>query len=232
MKSTTSVLRDLFRAARWHRRLLAAVAAAAAVYFGLVALSPPPPPTVAVLAAARDLLGGAVPAAADLRTVRLPSGAVPAGALKPGSDLAGRVLAGPVRAGEPLTDARFLAPSLVRRLGAESVRGSPESAVSGHGDASVAYPVRIDDAEVVALLRVGDRIDILAASSSGSPTADRVATAVAVVALPTSGRGAGSLAGSTASGALVVVSAPLRTAARIAQAAVNSRLSIALTAPG
>lgn len=236
MKRTTSVLHELLRAARWYRRVFAALAAAIAVYFGLLALSPPPAPTVAVVAAGRDLPGGAVPAAADLRVVRLPPDAVPSGAVKPGSDLVSRVLAAPVRAGEPLTDARFLAPGLVRRLGPGQVRGSPDGTGGGPGtelsSGSVAYPVRIDDAEIVALLRVGDRIDILAASSSESPTADRVATAVPVLALPAPGRSTGSVTGSTGSGALVVIAAPLRTVTQIAQAAVNSRLSVALTAPG
>ena len=130
------MFRDLLRAARWHRRLLAGIAAAAAVYFGLVALSPAPPPTVAVLAAARDLAGGAVPAGGDLRTIGLPPGSVPDGALRPGADLTARVLSGPVRSGEPLTDARFLAPAAVPA-------------------GSLAYPFRIDDADISALLRVG-----------------------------------------------------------------------------
>ncbi|HET6294674.1 MAG TPA: hypothetical protein VFG33_14915, partial [Kribbella sp.] len=72
MNRSDSFLRGLLKTARWHRRLLAGLSAAAAVYFALVALSPAPPPTVAVLAAARDLPGGAVPTAADLRTLRLP----------------------------------------------------------------------------------------------------------------------------------------------------------------
>jgi len=133
------------------------------VYFGLLALSPAPPPTVAVLAAARDLTGGVTPARDDLRTVDLPAGAVPTGALRPGSELTSRVLSGPVRAGEPLTDARFLAPPAVP---------------SG----SVAYPFRVDDADVTALLRVGDRITLYAAASTTADAATVLARAVPVVA--------------------------------------------------
>ncbi len=197
-----SPLRDLIRAARWHRRLLAGVAAAAAVYFGLVALSPPPPPTVAVLAAARDLTGGAVPADSDLRTLNLPTGAVPAGALKPGTDLTARVLSGPVRSGEPLTDARFLTP------------------VSVPAD-SLAYPFRIDDADISALLRVGDHINLYAATSSPAESADLLARAVRVVALPSRG--------TTTSGALIVVATSPEVATRLAQATANSRITVALT---
>lgn len=195
-----SFLRDLSRAARWHRRLLAGVAAAAAVYFGLTSLTPAAPPTVAVLAAARDLPGGAVPAPDHLRSLDLPPDAVPAGALKPGADLASRVLSGPVRAGEPLTDARFLGPGLVP---------------SGF----VAYPFRIDDSEVGALLRVGDRLDLYAGTSTASASAGLVAHAVRVIALPTS----------RSTGALIVTAVSPAVAARLAQATTNSRISVALT---
>ena len=172
------------------------------MYLGLVALSPPPPPTVAVLAAARDLAGGAVPADSDLRTLDLPSGLVPDGALKPGTDLKARVLSGPVRSGEPLTDARFLA---------------PPSVPAG----SVAYPLRIDDADISALLRVGDRINLYAGSSTPSDSGTLLAPAVRVVALPAPR--------TTTSGALIVVATSPETASRLAQATTNSRITVALT---
>lgn len=208
MSRSSTILRDLVRAASWHRRLLASVAAAAAVFFTVSALAPDPPSTVAVLAAARDLPGGAVPAAGELRTIRLPADAVPAGAVRPGAALGSRVLSGPVRAGEALTDVRFVAPGLLRRA----------------GDGTVAYPLRIDDAEAVALLRAGDRVDVLAASATARTAAARVASAVPVVALPVPAASAGA-----ARGALVVVSVRAEVAADLAQAAVNSRLSLALT---
>jgi Flp pilus assembly protein CpaB len=198
---TRSLLRDLLRAARWHRRLLAGAAAAAAVYFGLLALSPAPPPTVKVLAAARDLTGGATLSRDDFRTVELPPGVVPAGALRPGSELTARMLSGPVRAGEPLTDARFLAPPAVP---------------SG----SVAYPIRVDDADVTALLRVGDQLSLYAASSTTAEAATLLARAVRVVALPEPRSGA--------SGALIVVATAPDVAARLAQASTNSRITVAL----
>ncbi|MFG1818310.1 hypothetical protein ACGFIF_31415 [Kribbella sp. NPDC049174] len=197
-----SPLRDLIRAARWHRRLLAGATAAAAVYFGLAALSPPPPPTVAVLAAARDLAGGAVPANSDLRTLDLPTTAVPDGALKPGTDLTARVLSGPVRSGEPLTDARFLAPVSV-----------PKD--------FLAYPFRIADPDISALLRVGDHINLYAATSTPADSARLLARAVRVVALPSPR--------TTTSGALIVVATSPDVATRLAQATANSRITVALT---
>src|SRR3954453_14711052 len=198
----SSLLRDLLRAARWHRRLLAGVAAAAAVYFGLLALSPAPPPTVAVLAAARDLAGGAVPARDDLRTIELPPGSVPDGALEPGTDLSARVLSGPVRAGEPLTDARFLAPPAVP-------------------PGSLAYPFRVDDADVSALLRVGDHVNLYAASSTTADAASLLGRSVRVVALPAPR--------SATAGALIVVATTPEIATRLAQASTNSRITVALT---
>ncbi|WP_405061693.1 hypothetical protein OG474_08585 [Kribbella sp. NBC_01505] len=198
--TSLSFLRDLSRAARWHRRLLAGVAAAAAVYFGLTSLAPAPPPTVTVLAAARDLSGGVAPAADDVRSLELPADAIPSGALTPGSDVARRVLSGPVRSGEPLTDARFLGPGLVP-------------------PGSVAYPFRIDDSEISALLRVGDRLDLYAGTSTTSASAGLVAHAVRVIALPAS----------RSTGALIVVAASPTVATRLAQATTNSRISVALT---
>ncbi|MFC5266014.1 hypothetical protein ACFPJ1_28200 [Kribbella qitaiheensis] len=203
MSRTNSLLRDVLKAARWHRRLLAGLSAAAAVYFGLVALSPAPPPTVAVLGAARDLPGGARPAAADLRTLQLPAPVVPSGALRPGAEVAKRVLAGPVRSGEPLTDARFLSPSAFA------------------GDL-LAYPLRLDDAEIVSLLHVGDRIDLYAATSTAADSANQLARAVAVVALP-------SRSAASSSGALVVIAARSDVVSRVAQATANTRITVALT---
>ena len=203
MSRTNSLLRDVLKAARWHRRLLAGLSAAAAVYFGLVALSPAPPPTVAVLGAARDLPGGARPAAADLRTLQLPAPVVPSGALRPGAEVAKRVLAGPVRSGEPLTDARFLSSSTLA------------------GDL-VAYPLRLDDAEIVSLLHVGDRIDLYAATSTAADSANQLARAVSVVALP-------ARSGASISGALVVIAARSEVVSRVAQATANTRITVALT---
>ncbi|ADB34779.1 SAF domain protein [Kribbella flavida DSM 17836] len=198
---TNSFLHDLVRAARWHRRLLAGLFAAAAVYFALVAVSPPPAASTPVLAAARDLPGGLTPAAGDIRTLRLPTSTVPAGVLPPGTDLSHRVLATAVRSGEPLTDARFLTPTAVP-------------------PGLLAYPLRLDDADIAALLRPGDRIDLYAASATADASATRLAEAVPILALPAPTR---------STGALVVLAASPGTAARLAQASANTRLTVALT---
>ncbi|GAA2759044.1 Flp pilus assembly protein CpaB [Actinopolymorpha rutila] len=236
------VLGEVARAISRHRRLVAAGLAAAGVALALHLLAPEPPRTVTVLAAARDLPGGAPLTAGDLHEVALPPHVVPSGVLLPGDSRAGRpgrrgaVLAGPVRAGEPLTDARLLGPDLLAR-----VRSSTQV---------VAAPVRVADPGSLALVRPGDRIDLLAAET-GVDQAPRparvVATHVRVLALPGStgdgadsaqsggagglgGLGSGGSVDTGGEGGLIVVAVPAETAADLARAAVTSRISLVLRA--
>ncbi len=232
------MLSELARAISRHRRLVAAGLAAAGVALALHLLAPEPPRTVTVLAAARDLPGGAPLTPGDLREVALPPQVVPAGVLLPGDPRTGgrargAVLAGPVRAGEPVTDARLLGPDLLAR-----VRSSTQV---------VAAPVRVADPGSLALVRPGDRIDLLAAETGVDQAASParvVATQVRVLALPGSGGGAdgsdtggplgglgaGGSADTGGEGGLVVVAVPAETAADLARAAVTSRISLVLRA--
>jgi Flp pilus assembly protein CpaB len=204
----STAVRGLRRAVSRHRRLLAAGLAAAAVAAGLQVVSPPPPPTVRILAAARDLAGGARLTGDDVREVDMPPGLVPRGALRPGDRLLGRVVATPVRAGSPLTDVALLGRSLV----------------AGYGPGAVAAPVRITDAGAVSLLRVGDRVDVLAAAPQGGAATDTVAAAAPVVAVPALDSDGGPMG----SGALVVLAVSPPVASRLAQAAVTAQLSVVL----
>jgi pilus assembly protein CpaB len=158
-----------------------------------------------VVVASHDLLSGSRIGTGDVRVVRVAPDLVPAGATKTLTGVVDRVVAGPMRAGEPVTDQRV--------LGAPLIAGYPPD--------MVAAPVRIQDGDVVSLLRVGDRIDIY--SSNGDPTvpAPRVATDVAVVSLPVSGD-------SATDGALVVVAVTQIDAARLAQASATTQLTISL----
>jgi pilus assembly protein CpaB len=203
-----SAVRELSRAVRHHRALLAAGLVAAGVATALPLLAPPPVPTLVVLAAARDLAPGAPLTAADLAPVALPRDLVPQGALTATDGAVGRAVAGPVRRGEPLTDVRLLGAGLL---------------VSGRG--LVATPVRLADPATAALLHAGDRVDVLAAASDGRPTtATTVAAGVQVLAVPAGAQG-------EPDGALVVLAATPQTAARLAAAAVGSRLSVTVLAP-
>lgn len=175
----------------------------------LVAGQPPAAatPTTTVLVAARDLSGGVALTRADLRTARLPRSLLPRGALLDVSAVLGRSPSGPVRSGEPLTDVRLLGPALLRASGAEHL---------------VAAPVRIADPGAVALLRPGDRVDVIA----GAGTAPGAGSAQVVAAdLPVIGVPPGSADGA-AEGALVVLAASPAVAARLVGTAATARLSV------
>jgi pilus assembly protein CpaB len=191
----------LLAAAARHRALLAGGLAAAAVAAGLQAMTPDGGAPVVVLSAAADLAGGAALSEADLVPLPLPADAVPAGALTSGDEVAGRLLAGPVRRGEPLTDVRLLGSDLV-----------PAGGV-------VAAPLRVAEPAAGALVRVGDRIDVLGASPSGGPAARLVAHDLPVLAVP-------ALDTTTGEGSLLVVAVPPAVAARLAAASVTDRLSL------
>ena len=162
-----------------------------------------------MLTAAHDLAAGVVVGSGDLRRAPYVPGSVPDGTLADAAAALGRTTAGPVRAGEPLTDARLVSASLLE--------GYP---------GLVAVPVRIGDPGAVRLLRVGDRVDLLAADPQGRSSARLVGRDVPVLAIP---RGGDDQPGQTNGGALVVVGVPDTTAPDLAQAAVTSYLSVVLT---
>lgn len=253
MTDLRAQLRDLRRAASWHRRLLAAGLAAGAVAAGLHAAAPPPVAGVSVLVADRDLPGGSRLDPADLRTVNLPEALAPASALPAGADLRGAVLAAPLAADEVLTSARLVGASLLE----------------GYDTTLVGVPVRLADAAVATLLHAGDLVDVLAADpsgvgfefsgaldgsvpatgadgtdmaaagagaagagaagagASGAGAARVVAPAVRVLAVLADDAGGAFSAGGGA-GALIVVAAPPNVAADVAGAEATSRLSVAL----
>lgn len=200
-----ALLRPVRRAVLARRRLLAAALTAAAVAAGLQATAAPPPARVAVPVAAHDLPAGTVLAAGDLRTAHFAPGSVPEGVA---SDARGRTLAAPLRAGEPVTDVRLVGPALTD--------GYPGLA---------AVPVRLPDAEMAGLLRVGDRINLVAADPQGSG-AEVVAAGVPVLSIPEAASDTGS---SGLTGRLVVIGAPPTQVAAIADASVRTFLTIAFS---
>lgn len=209
-------VREVRRAVGWHRRLFASGLLAGSVALALSALDPAPPTTVRVVAAARDLSGGARLTLDALRTTELPPAAVPHGAVRHPEQLVGRVLAAPVRRGEIMTDVRVVGAPLLR----------------SYGEGLVAVPVRIADGASVALLQPGDVIDVLAAAApdiavTSAPTrADVVAASAPILSLPS--RRETAFGGGEDAGALVVLATSAPTAARLAAAAVTSRLSLTI----
>ena len=194
----------------WHRRTVLALLAGVAVLAGLSALAPHHGREVRVWVAARDLSGGAPLRAEDVALRALPAALAPRAALTTRSHLLGRLLAAPVRRGEPLTDVRLLAPSLLAAL--------PEPGL-------VAVPVRVADGPAAAsVVHPGALVDVIAstADSDGTPSAAvAVVTAVTVVAVPPPDPADGGEAG------LVVVAASPGQADALAAAA-GRRLSVVL----
>lgn len=207
MSRLTPTARRLRRFVLARRRPLAAVFAAVAVAAGLQASTAPPPPTRPVLTAARDLPAGTVLSVGDLARAEFTPGSVPDGVLPTARAAVGRTTAAPLRSGEPVTDVRLVAGSLLH--------GYP---------GLVAAPVRIGDPGPVRLLRVGDRVDVVAADPRGEQEAALVATDAAVAAIP---RHDDALS-PTSTGGLVLLAVPEQTARDLAAAAVARYLSVVI----
>ncbi|MFP3991880.1 RcpC/CpaB family pilus assembly protein, partial [Streptomyces sp. E11-3] len=95
-----------------------------------------------------------------------------------------------------------------------------------HAVELVSAPVRIADAGAVRLLRPGDRVDVIAADEGAA--ARVVAAGARVAELPETGDETSADAPSAQVGALVVLSVPRPTAARLAGAGATARLAVTL----
>jgi Flp pilus assembly protein CpaB len=199
--------RRVRRAVLAHRRLLAALCAALAVLATVRANATPPPPRTSVLTAAHDLAAGVVVRPQDLRRVPFDPSSVPRGVVD-ATTAVGRTTAGPIRAGEPVTDVRLVTSSVLA--------GYP---------GLVGVPVRIGDAAAVRLLRVGDRVDLVAADPQGERPAGVVAHDVPVLAIP---RAVEDSAGPSAEGAALVLGLPRGAVPAVVQATVSSYLSVVI----
>ena len=198
------------------RRVAAGLLALAAL---VLALRPPPPPaatataTTPVVVAAGDLPAGAVLTATDLGTAAWPPDVVPTGAAVDPTALTGRVLASPLRRGEPLTDARLVGPGLWSQV----------------PPGEVAAPVRLADLAVAALLRPGDRVDVLA-TVEGAGT-EVVAPRALVLAVPGPEEASGGFAASAAGAGLLVLAVPAEVAGGLATATTAGTLTVTLGPP-
>jgi pilus assembly protein CpaB len=130
----------------------------AAALFGLAAsvtvhlLRPPPPPTIDVAVTARPVAAGTALTRDDVVVRSVAADLAPPGALHTVHGLLGRSAVVGLPAGAPLH--------------ATLVSDDGVSAAAPHG--TVVVPVRLSDDAVAALLRPGDRIDLLAGTTSGS----------------------------------------------------------------
>jgi pilus assembly protein CpaB len=187
-----------------HRRLAAAVLVGVAVLIGLRTIAPSPPPSVLAVVAARDLVAGTRLTTEDIRTVRVARSLMPASGALSESSSTGQVLAAPVRAGEVITDRSVIGRSLV----------------AGYPSGIVATAIRLPDADIVALLSTGDRIDVYSAVAEVGQPASLVAADVAVIAVPEPADE------SRREGAVVLLAATPDQAARLAGAAATGALAV------
>lgn len=190
------------------RRVAAALLVTAAL---VLALRPGPAPGsvaapagVPVAVAAADLPAGTVLTASDVAVARLPPEAVPGGTARDPASLVGRALAGSVRVGEPLTDVRLVGAGLTALLARDQV----------------AAPVRLADLGVAALVRTGDRVDVLATPPDAG-AAQVVASGALVLA-------SGDSPTADATGGLLVLAVDEPTAGLLAAAAASSTLTVTL----
>lgn len=186
-----------------HRRLLAAVTAGVAVLLVLAALRADGDTTRAVVTD-HDLPSGTVLSRSDLRVTHLPVEAVPQGAVASPDDLVGRTLVGPARAGEVVTDRRVLDPRDLTGYAVED---------------PALVPVRLSDTAALGLLRVGDRVDVVAVDPHGRDEPRVVAAQAVVVSVPSAD---GRAAGEDAVGVVTDASS----AARVAAAGLATALAV------
>lgn len=183
------------------------VAAVAAVITGISAARPPDPPSVDVVRAAHELPAGATLSARDVRVDKIPRTAAPESPVTDPEQVVGTVVNSPVADGQVIT---------------ELALGTPRAS----GPGMVVAPLRLTDADMAALVRLGDRVDVIAATDSAAK-ARVVASRVLVVGLPAT-TGDGALAGGNGSGALILVEVDLPTATALNDNAAAGRISIVL----
>lgn len=202
------------------RRLSAVVLAALAAVLAL--RGDPSTHRLSVVVAARELTPGRTLTADDLRRTDLPAEVVPAGAVTDPAQLVGATSTGAVHTGEILTDLRIVSPRL-----AVAATGAPDARI---------VPMRLADNAVTAILRPGDRVDVVAADApppearsatdSRAPSARTLAGDAAVVLV--SGTSAMSTGTRTPSAAerVVLLALDPEHAATVAAASLHTALTV------
>lgn len=178
----------------WWRGRFAVVAVCLALAAGLTVqtLRPAAAPTVPVVVAAHDLAAGATLTATDLAVLDLPAALAPAGAVPDLATLQDATSAVATPAGLPV----------VRSLLAGGLLTGPAG--------TVVTAVRLDDDGVAALLRPGDRVDLLANDGLGG---DGVVVARRALVLTAAQQAEAELLATATGSPLVVAVAPGEAAA-------------------
>jgi len=180
---------------RWHRRGIGLLALCIALIAGLSAALSPPTEPIALVVTARALSPGISLTEGDLAVIMVSDAQVPDGAFSDPQQVIGRSLIVGLTKNTPITTSALAA-----------------DALANHDIDEVLVPFRVRDADVAGLLRVGDRLTIVAASAEGISTT--VAAHLRVARLPSSA--SGGLMSSSSSGALIVVAASQSVAKEVA----------------
>lgn len=154
----------------WRRRHpLAALLLGLAATLAVQLLRPPPPPSVDIVVTARPVAAGTQLTREDVALRTIAADLAPPGAARSTRALLGRAAVVGLPAGAPLH--------------AALVSDDGVSAAAPRG--TVVVPVRLSDDAVAALLRPGDRVDLLAGTTSGvDPATDPQYLARAALVLP------------------------------------------------
>jgi Flp pilus assembly protein CpaB len=187
------------------RRIAAALLAVAAL--ALAVRGDPSAAQISVVVAARDLAPGIAVAEGDIALAPRRAADVPEGAETGVEQLAGRTVAGAIRAGEIVTDVRTLTPRL-----AEIAAGSADSRV---------VPVRLADPGVAALLRAGDRVDVLAGDGASDGPVRQIALAATVLLVSAEDSGG-------AAEPVVLLALPADQAQKVAAASLTEAITVTL----
>lgn len=197
----------------WTRTAAARRVAAGALVLLAAAAALRPDPSdgrVQVIVAAWDLPPGVALTAADLKSESRSATSVPDGSQTDQTALVGSTLAGPARRGEVLTDVRVLSPRLT------DATAGPDARV---------VPLHLADAGLLALVRPGDVVDVLAVTNSATVDGNaderpRVLATDAVVVLVSAA------SKNTGRDGVVMVALPLQQANEVAGASLSHALTL------
>lgn len=181
------------------RRGLAALLAGAAVWSAITAFAPAQPPSATAVAAAGDLAAGHRLDADDLTLVPVDPATAPGSRLGEVAAAVGQTLAAPLERGEVVTAARL----------------RPSSGLTQLPLGERALHVPVADRGALALVRPGDRVDVVSVESGQT-----VGSALLVVSIDAPGQASGFGGGDDAP-AGVVLAVPPGDVGRIVSAAVG-----------
>lgn len=187
----------------WHRRGIAALAAAVCIFAVVSALTPASHGGRDVVVVVRAVAAGSTVTSDDLSVQKIPDEVIPDNALNSVDAAIGKV------AVVPLTPATVVTSAYL--LGANSAPTGTRQ-----------VPIRVPDADLVTLLRVGDRVSVVAPSSEGGSRV--IASNTRVAALPQINAGTGLSTGERS--ALIVLEVPQDAAAAVSMASLQRSLNL------